>query len=235
MYEIPYLIIFSVFAILNLIIKSIKEGELHLENNILRKLFPFSTVIKAVPAGLSVIFVLLNSNKSIFLYAVLGLALLFCMFGDIGMEKGLIPGLPLFLVGQVLFIVAFLGQSLTIGVNGESILITAIVTFVMIIYVIFMLRYLESSEKGLGEFRIPVIIYCAFLSGMLISTTLLWISSGMLAVALVALGGSLFVISDSIIAIREFHHPIKNGVLKVMSTYHAAIFLLSLSSILQFG
>jgi uncharacterized membrane protein YhhN len=156
------------------------------------------------------------------------------MFGDIGMEKGLIPGLPLFLVGQVFFIVAFLGQSLTIGVNGESILITAIVTLVMIIYVLFILRYLESSEKGLGKFRIPVIIYCAFLSGMFLSTILLWMNTSM-TFALVAIGGVLFVISDSIIAVREFHHPIKNSVLKIMSTYHAAIFLLSLSSLVQFG
>ncbi len=197
-------------------------------------MFPFITVIKAVPAGLSVLFVLLNSNESIYMYAVLGLALLFCMFGDIGMEKGLISGLPLFLVAQVLFIATFLGQSLSIGVNGDSILITAVVTLVMIIYVLFILRYLESSEKGLGEFRIPVIIYCAFLSGVFISTILLWMSSGVMGLALVALGGSLFVISDSIIAIREFHHPIKNGVLKVMSTYHAAIFLLSLSTLFQF-
>jgi uncharacterized membrane protein YhhN len=231
MYEIPYFIVFSVFALLFLIIKSIKEDELQLNNKTLSKLLPFSTVIKAVPAGLAVVFVILNSNESIYMYAVLGLALLFCMFGDIGMEKGLIPGLPIFLVGQVLFIVAFLGQSLTIGVRGESVLITAVVTLVMIIYVLFILRYLESSEKGLGEFRVPVIIYCVFLSGMFISTILLWMNTTMIF-ALVAIGGALFVISDSIIAIREFHHPIKNGVLKVMSTYHAAIFLLSLSSIL---
>ena len=234
MYEIPYFIIFSFFALLFMILKAIKEEELQFENNLLSKLIPFSTVIKAVPAGLSVIFVLLNGNESIYLYAALGLALLFCMFGDIGMEKGLIPGLPLFLVGQVLFIVAFLGHSLTLRVNGESILITTIVTLVMIIYVLFILRYLESSEKGLGEFRVPVIIYCAFLSGMFISTILLWMNTTM-TFALVAIGGAFFVISDSIIAIREFHHPIKNGVLKVMSTYHAAIFLLSLSSILQFA
>ncbi|MHA2216842.1 MAG: lysoplasmalogenase [Candidatus Hodarchaeales archaeon] len=233
MFEIPYFIIFSFFSLLFMILKAIKEEELQFESDLLSKLFLFSTVFKAVPAGLSVMFVLLNSNDSIYLYAVLGLALLFCMFGDIGMEKGLIPGLPLFLVGQVLFIVAFLGQSLTIGVNGESILITAIVTLVIIIYVLFILRYLESSEKGLGKFRVPVIIYCAFLSGMFVSTILLWMNTTM-TFALVAIGGAFFVISDSIIAIREFHHPINHSVLKIMSTYHAAIFLLSLSSIIQF-
>ena len=151
------------------------------------------------------------------------------------MEKGILVGLPLFLVGQILFIVSFLGQALTIGVDMESILITAVAILGMIIYVIFFLRYLESSEKGLGEFRIPVLIYCTFLSGMFISTVLLWTSLGVMEFGLVVLGGLLFVISDSIIAIREFHHPISHSVLKVMSTYYTAIFFLSLSSLVQFA
>ena len=234
MYEIPYLIIFGFFAIAYIIIKAIKVEELHFKSKLLTKLIPFSTVVKVIPAGLTIAFVLINNNESFFMYAVLGLALLFCMFGDIGMEKGILVGLPLFLVAQILYIVAFLGQSLIIEVNLESIFITAIVALVMIVYVILMLRYLESAKEGLGEFRIPVLIYCAFLSGMFISTVLLWMSSGIMGLAFVALGGSLFVISDSIIAIREFHHPINHSVLKVMSTYYLAIFLLSLASLIQY-
>ena len=235
MYEIPYLIIFVFFSVLFLILKAIKEEELQLSNALLTKLLPFSTIIKAIPAGLAVVFVVLNNNESIFMYALLGAALLFCMFGDIGMEKGLIPGLPLFLVGQVLFIVTFLGQVLTLGIDTQALVITAVVTLGMVIYIILFLRYLESSEKGLGEFRIPVLVYCAFLSGMFLSTFLLWMNSGVMELGFVVLGGLLFVISDSIIAIREFHHPINYGTLKVMSTYYSAIFLLSLASLIRFG
>ncbi|MCK4847479.1 MAG: lysoplasmalogenase [Candidatus Heimdallarchaeota archaeon] len=234
MYEIPYLVIFGFFALLFMVLKSMDQDELQFKNTILTKLIPISTLIKAIPAGLAILFVLLNNNDSFFMYAVLGLALLFCMFGDIGMEKGILVGLPLFLVGQILFIVTFLGQALTSGIETEAILITAVTTIGMIIYVLLFLRYLESSEKGLGEFRIPVIVYCTFLSGMFLSTVLLWMSSGRMEFGLVALGGLLFVISDSIIAVREFHHPISHGVLKVMSTYHTAIFLLSLSCLIHF-
>jgi uncharacterized membrane protein YhhN len=235
LHEIPYLVIFSFFALVFMILKAMKEKELQFENSLLTKLLPFSTLIKAVPVGLAIVFVLINNNDSIFMYAILGLALLFCMFGDIGMEKGILVGLPLFLVGQILFVVTFLGQALIIGVNMDSILITAVATLIMIVYVILFLRYLESSEKGLGELRIPVLIYCTFLSGMFLSTILLWMSSGVMELGLVAIGGSLFVISDSIIAVREFHHRINHGVLKIMSTYHTAIFLLSLSSLTQFA
>jgi len=229
LYEIPY------SAVLYIIIKALKGEELHFENKILLKLLPFSTIIKAIPAGLTIVFVLINNNESFFLHVILGMALLFCMFGDIGMEKGLIPGLLMFLVGQILFIVAFVGQALTTEINIEPLLITAVVTLGMIVYIILFLRYLESSEKGLGEFRIPVLLYCVFLSGMFLSTFLLWMSSGVMELGIVVLGGLLFVISDSIIAIREFHHQINYSTLKVMTTYYSAIFLLSLASLIQFS
>jgi uncharacterized membrane protein YhhN len=234
MYEIPYLVIYFFFALLFMVLKAIKQEELQFDNSLLTKLLPFSTLIKAIPAGLAIVFVILNNNESIFMYAGLGLALLFCMLGDIGMEKGLIPGLPLFLVGQILFIVTFIGQVLNIGIDLQALVITAVVTLGIVIYLFLFLRYLESSEKGLGEFRIPVLVYCAFLSGMFISTVMLWMNTGIAELSIVALGGLLFVVSDSIIAVREFHHPINHGTVKVMATYHAAIFLLSLSCLIQF-
>ena len=41
------------------------------------------------------------------------------------MERGLIPGLPLFLVAQIVLTIGFVGQSFTIGISTESIIITA--------------------------------------------------------------------------------------------------------------
>ncbi|MHA1236884.1 MAG: lysoplasmalogenase family protein, partial [Candidatus Hodarchaeales archaeon] len=76
---------------------------------------------------------------------------------------------------------------------------------------------------------------CVFLSGMFLSTFLLWMSSGVMELGIVVLGGLLFVISDSFIAIREFHHQINYSTLKVMTTYYSAIFLLSLASLIQFS
>ena len=234
MFEIPYLIGFIFFAVLFIVIKAIKADELQFTNQIIDSLLPYSTIIKIIPVGLAIMFVLVNQHESVFLSLVLSLGLLFCLLGDAGMEKGLIPGLPLFLVAQILLIATFVGQSITIGTSTEAIIITGLVTIAIVVYDVFFIRYLETSEKGLGEFRIPVIIYCVFLSGMFLSTVLLWTSSNVQEFGLVVLGGLLFVISDSIIAIREFHHPITNNIVKVMSTYYTAIFLLSLSSLMQF-
>lgn len=234
MLEIPYFFAFVFFSMLYIIIKAIKVGELHFENQFIKKVIPYSTSIKTIPAGLAIVFVLANQHESIFLSVILAAALLFCMFGDIGMEKGLIPGLLLFLVAQILFILTFVGQSYTVGITTESLIITGIITIGIVGYDVFFIRYLESSEKGLGKFRMPVIIYCIFLSGMFLSTVLLWTSSSIGEFGLVVLGGFLFVISDSIIAIREFHYLIPNNIVKVMSTYYSAIFLLSLSSLTYF-
>ena len=154
------------------------------------------------------------------------------MLGDLGMEKGLIPGLPIFLVAQVLLLVTFIGQAIDIGITTDSLLLTGIVAVGMVVYIFLFLRYLESSDKGLGKFRIPVLIYCIFISIMLSSTILLWTTAGIFEFGLVVLGGLLFVISDSIIAISEFHHDIMCREIKVMSTYFAAIFFLSLSPLI---
>lgn len=229
MLHIIFYLIYCSFAVSYIFLESIKSGELQLESSIIQDLTQISTFIKGIPAILLVIIVVLFRPTDELFYFVLAGAFVFCFLGDLGMEKGLITGLPLFLIAQILFSVAFLSQSLTLGVTVESLFLTGLVTLVMAIYLILFLRYLESSETGLGKFRIPVLIYCVFISLMFISSVLLLSVSEILEFGLVALGGLLFVISDSIIAVREFHHEISNRELKVMSTYYIAILLLSLA------
>ena len=128
--------------------------------------------------------------------------------------------------------VSFAGQAYDLSLFTLSIAVTGIVILGMAVYIILFLRYLESSDKGLGKFRVPVIVYCVCISGMFSASVLLWITSGIMELGLVVLGALLFVISDSIIAVREFHHDISYREIKVMSTYLAAIFLISLSPLL---
>jgi uncharacterized membrane protein YhhN len=189
----------------------------------------FSTIIKGIPATLAVIFVLiLPTDLSVF-HIILAGAFLFCMAGDLGMEKGLLPGLSLFLVAQILFNLAFIYQTLVIGLTIPTLIISLILVAGMMIYFFLLLRYLESSDPKLGKFKVPGIIYFVFISLMLASAVLLWMTSQALEFGIVVLGGLLFVISDSIIGIKEFHHVISYRELKVMSTYYGAILLLSLS------
>ena len=232
MLEITYLMIFCFFAVMYIFIKSVKAGEIHVDNSTVQRLTHISTYIKGISAGLASIFVFIMRPDDSLFYLVLVVALLFCLAGDLGMEKGLIPGLPLFLVAQILFSIAFIGQSLTFGVSVDSLIPALLVTLVMAIYLFLFIRYLETSETGLGKFKVPVLVYCIFISLMLVSSILLWFTSGVLEFGVSVLGGLLFVTSDSIIAVKEFHHEISYRELKVMSTYYAAIFLLSLAAIL---
>ncbi|MFX1284034.1 MAG: lysoplasmalogenase family protein [Promethearchaeota archaeon] len=233
MIEIGYLLIFWIVACIFIIFKSIKIEEIRVESEIIHKLINFSSpFIKGVPAILAALFVLImRSSDSLFFFVLIG-AFLFCFAGDLGMEKGILVGLPLFLIAQLLFSIAFLGQAFSIGISFETLIPTAVVIGVVVGYMFMFLRYLDSSETGLGEFKIPVIMYCLVISTMLISSFLLWITLGILEVIVMILGAIIFVISDSIIGIHEFHHKISRNVLKVMGTYYMAIFLLSLGVLL---
>jgi uncharacterized membrane protein YhhN len=236
MIDLLYVLGFWFFALLYILIKSIKANEIVLNLGFLKKLTQYSTIIKAFPAGLATLFVLYTRHESIYLSVILSLGLLFCMFGDLSMEKGLIPGLPIFLIAQIILMLTFAVQAFNLNASStlmiESLILTGIMILGLAIYILLFLRYLESSNKGLGKFRIPVMIYCIFISGMLSASVLLWRVSNVMEFGLVVFGALLFVISDSIIAVREFHHDISYREIKVMSTYFAAIFLISLSPLL---
>ncbi len=231
MFEILYFLLFWGFALLYIFLKSVRKNEIKLKVNSVIRLSEFSTSIKGIPAAMAIIFVFVIQPGDLIFYLTLMGALLFCLAGDLGMEKGLIPGLPLFLIAQTLFFIAFLCQSVVNIITIGSLVLPILIALGISIYLLFFIRYLESSEKGLGKFRIPVIIYCIIIGLMLVSTILLWTTSMIAEILLVVLGGVLFIISDSIIAVKEFHHEISYREIKVMSTYYSAIFLLSLSSL----
>lgn len=232
MLEIAYLLLFWIVASVFILFKSIKVEEIHIESELIQKLADSSsTFIKGVPAILAALFVVIMRPSDALVFFTLVGALAFCFAGDLGMEKGILIGLPLFLIAQLLFAAAFFGQAITIGPSVEALALTAVVIVMVALYMVMFLRYLESSETGLGEYKVPVIAYCIVISLMFVSSVLLWSTSGEWEVIAVALGALIFVISDSLIGVHEFHHKISGNVLKVMTTYYAAIFLLSLSVI----
>ncbi|WP_455143130.1 lysoplasmalogenase family protein [Candidatus Hodarchaeum mangrovi] len=232
MLELIYIACFFIVGLCWILIKGVRENQLvFFQNEIMNFPKNLVTLIKGIPAGIAVLFVLLiRPDDSLFYFIIAG-ALFFCMLGDIGMEKGLIPGLPLFLVAQVLFAFGFILKALDYEITANSIILTSLATVGIVIYIILLLRYLESSDKGLGAFKLPVIIYTCCISIMLISTIFLWITSTILNILFLILGALLFVTSDSLIAIREFHHRFSNDFIIVMGTYYPAILLLSLAAI----
>ncbi|MHA2066632.1 MAG: lysoplasmalogenase family protein, partial [Candidatus Thorarchaeota archaeon] len=56
-----------------------------------------------------------------------------------------------------------------------------------------------------------------------------WLSTDSFLGFIPVLGALFFVVSDSLIGIREFHHQFQYQYVLTLSTYYLAIFLLSLS------
>ena len=78
----------------------------------------------------------------------------------------------------------------------------------------------------LGDLRIPVVIYTLVVMFMTLNALFRYGFTNTKSFFMVFAGAILFMISDSILAISKFHHPIKHADLMVMSTYIAAQFLI---------
>ena len=79
-----------------------------------KKVASLTTLIKMIPALSAVIIVILFRPPTLFTI-LLAVALGFCMFGDVGMEVDLVPGIGMFLIAHILYIVNFLWQSINRG------------------------------------------------------------------------------------------------------------------------
>ncbi len=136
MIEFLYLLLFTLFSVIFIILKSVKHDEFKITSQKIKQLANYSTYMKGIPALLAASFVFLMRPDDSLFYIVLAGALLFCLVGDLGMEKGLIPGLPLFLVAQILFSIAFIGQSLTNSLTNDSYIVTGIILVSMKVEII---------------------------------------------------------------------------------------------------
>lgn len=225
-----YLTIYIIFAVVYMLIRSVKGDEIAFKPSIIEKLPLIGQIlIKIIPALLAALFVFLYKPNDSLFYIGLTIGLFFCMLGDIGMEISLIPGIGLFSIAQLTLAISFLGEGLSYGIIPLALVGGVVTIIVMAVYMIFFLRYLESSDKGLGKFKNPVLFYCVLISFMMVSSVILWLSVGTLEAVILPLGALIFVSSDSVIAIREFHHKMSFSAIKVMATYHLAILMFSLA------
>ncbi|MHA1137215.1 MAG: lysoplasmalogenase [Candidatus Thorarchaeota archaeon] len=227
MIELIYSIIFWVIAIVS---------------SILQHRYPdagvasYQTVIKVVPTLLAMIFTLYSF--SIFsatffgtFYMILGIALFFCMLGDVAMEKDLVPGIGMFLLAHLIFTVNFLWQAIMLTPNFTNILLTIICFGGFAAYVFMFIRYLKSSGPEVPAFILKAgSFYFILLSATISTSLLLWLTSGSSMGFIPLIGALFFIISDSIIALNEFHHKLSRPELLIMPTYYIAIFLLSLGA-----
>lgn len=184
--------------------------------------YPLHYIIKAIPIFALAILVRTRISGRPGLLMMLGLV--FSGIGDILLDLsipiGFMIGLAAFMIAHVFYITAFYRG---VGFRGFRTL-TAVI---FLVYGIIMIRLLLPNLGGMAA---PVIAYICVITLMGISA-----SSGTGNHILILLGASLFVFSDSIIAVNRFLTPIAHKSYWIMSTYYAGQLLMALGAIQSFG
>ncbi|MGY5878992.1 MAG: lysoplasmalogenase [Candidatus Thorarchaeota archaeon] len=194
------------------------------------KVASYQTFVKVIPTLSALVYVFLFLPSGALFYVLLGVALFFCMLGDAAMEKDIIPGIGMFLIAHLLFTVNFLWQAISLTATFTNLLITGFCIGGLIVFVFLFIRYLQASGPEVPDFILKAGSFYFILVSATISTSLLlWLTTGAFWGFLPLIGAIFFLISDSIIAINEFHHKLSRPELLIMPTYYLAIFLLSLN------
>jgi alkenylglycerophosphocholine/alkenylglycerophosphoethanolamine hydrolase len=162
--------------------------------------------------------------------------ILFSLTGDVlllWIDRFFLYGLVAFLLAHVAYLIGFNMPTSPISLWG----------FLMAVLIGLgggrvMRRILSAMmEKGQTRMRIPVAVYSAVISLMLLSAMLkltdpAWDAGASL---LVALGAFLFYLSDVVLAWNKFVTPIKNGRMLNIGLYHIAQILLVAGVVMQFS
>jgi len=175
-----------------------------------KKLYYF---FKPMTMLLIILFPLLFGSEinSIYQYMIL-MGLLFSFIGDIFLmfpQKHFKNGLLSFLVGHIMFIIAFNQE-----VNNFSYLIILPIMIYMLIIIRILFPHLE-------KYKIPVIIYMVVISLMFYSAWNRYLFFDG-AVLFVLIGSLLFTISDTVLAFNKFYKKFKFAEPVILSTYFTA-------------
>ena len=230
-----YFFLFFLSALIYIVLKSYL-AEFERIFGIKRLFFKYTDVLmifKALPLVMAIIFSYFLKKQTSDVYIGIALALIFCFLGDFFIDRNLIQGMLFFAMAHVFLIISFLySLSLHIGIlQTESFLLLILLTLLIFIYDYMFVRYLTMIKMP-KKYNTPIAIYSILISTMFASSMWLAFISGIGELIILPLGAFLFLISDSMIAIREFRpKQISFSVTKIMGTYYLAIFLISLSII----
>ncbi len=153
-----------------------------------------------------------------------GAGLLCSLIGDVMLQlprRFFIPGLFVFLLAHICYIMWF---NLPVPVFHPMLLaIFLLIVLGMYFYFQNLLRAIKTRGYG-RKFPIPIFLYGVTLCVMTISgcQTMLRTDWPPNAAAFSALGGILFLISDSLLGYNRFVHPLPGGKTLEMMSYHLA-------------
>lgn len=149
-------------------------------------------------------------------------ALLLSLAGDICLmfsaQRWFVAGLLGFLLAHLAFVAAFLHNISVVALPGW---LAAVV-----LYACVLLWFLLPRS---GALKLPVLLYCAVLTAMVFAAAGRYeaLETGK---ALAALGGALlFMLSDSLLAVRQFVRRYRHAQTLILSTYWMAIGLIAWS------
>ena len=155
-------------------------------------------------------------------------ALAFSLAGDICLmfegNAWFMGGLGSFLVAHVLFVVAFLfGLPIVMGVRVVNL------SWWSVAFVAYGLAFFGWLLPRTGKLMLPVIVYGIALMAMAMMASALWDASPQIGGAFAFAGATLFVLSDSSLAVAKFRGPYPLAQPLILSTYWLAIGLIALS------
>ncbi|MDH4130919.1 MAG: lysoplasmalogenase [Gemmatimonadota bacterium] len=154
------------------------------------------------------------------LFVVVGLAC--SLAGDVFLmlpRDRFLPGLASFLLAHLAYVAAF-----SSGVPFD----TAPLLFLPLVAVaIPLLRLLWPS---LGRLRLPVLLYAATILVMVWRAWARPLALPSVGAAIAAVGATLFMVSDAILALNRFHRHFRSAQTLIMATYVAAQALIAISA-----
>jgi uncharacterized membrane protein YhhN len=213
---------FWIFACIAIIIRSVSRIEVKT---------PILATIKAIPAILAVIIIFLEYPTPNLFQILLMVALVFCALGDFSIEFALIAGLGMFLIAQIFYSINFIWHAfLESGFMLSSWLALVVSLIITLIYARYLVRYLQTSTEieTPAEMFKAVMVYAIVLSLTLSASLMFEVATG--AGVFAAIGAFLFLISDSLIGVKEFHHEFAFQDYLILITYYLSIFFLSLTA-----
>lgn len=176
-------------------------------------------IFKAIPAACLAVGVFLTLPRTRFRWIV-AIGLAFGAAGDLLLElDAFVPGLVAFLIGHLLYVVAFVRLS-----SKPALLVAVPYLVVGVLLTVFV-------AEGADDLLVPVIAYAVVISAMgWRAAALVGVVPTRVAVPL-AVGAGLFIVSDALIAIDRFRSEIPGAAWWIMLTYLSAQALIALGAV----
>lgn len=162
---------------------------------------------------------------------LVAVGLFFGCLGDIFLmlnENMFVAGLASFLIGHILYVIAFSKQTSAKALSKHK-------SYILIAGILASFSYYLYSIliPSLGPLKIPVILYIIVIAAMAFFAYTRRYQTNTLSFIICLIGALLFIFSDSILALNKFVAYLANSGLYIMSSYILAQYFITLGIILD--